>query len=126
MTPNASSIISERRNPGVSATALAPYAATSWPWEKARRPTRRGQVVEHGDAVGGGVVGDGPVGDLDHESSRLLDEQREEVVRRDEVRVDGQAQHAQTFVEIHLPEGPTPVRRVPGEGLRAPMSLTNT
>ena len=53
-----------------------------------------GQVVEHGDPVARRVVVGGAVGHLDEQAAGLVDEQREQVMRRDEVRVDGEPEDA--------------------------------
>lgn len=49
-----------------------------------------GQIVEHRDPVLGRVELGSAVGHLDQQATRPIDQQRQQVVRRDQVRVDRQ------------------------------------
>ena len=62
----------------------------------------------------------GAVGHLHHQSSRPVDDERKEVMRRDEVRVDREAEDAQARLEIVLPDGRVPIGRSTLQELRAP------
>ncbi|RDL08149.1 hypothetical protein DER30_1483 [Streptomyces sp. HB202] len=79
-------------------------------------PVHRGlrQVVEERDAVVGRVVLVRPVGHLDDQPARCLDQQRQREVTGDGVGVDGQPQGVQSGVERRFPH-----RLVPLD-LRAP------
>ena len=73
------------------ATAVPPCGASSWPWENASRFTADlGQVVEDRDPVARRVVVGGAVGDLDDAAPPgRSTQQRQQVVRGDQVGVDG-------------------------------------
>jgi hypothetical protein len=66
------------------------------------------------------VVSLGAVGDLDVQSSRLGDEQRQEAVCRDEMRVDREPQDAQADVDVVFPDRLVPLGRSALEDLGAP------
>jgi len=70
-----------------------------------------GQVVVHGNPIARGIVVGGAVGHLDEQAAGLVDEEREKVMRRDEVGLDGEPQDSQTIVEVVLPDGRVPLRR---------------
>ena len=120
-TPKVSSIISERSHPGVTATAVAPNGCELVSLRE-RQPVHRhlGQVVEHRDPVPRRVVLGGAVRHLDEQTARLVDEQGEKVMGRDEVGVDGEPEDAKTVVEIELPDRRVPVGRTAFEHLAAP------
>ena len=100
---------------------MPPCVASSWPLgERQAVHGCLGQVVEDGDPVVRRVVVDGAVGDLDEQSARPLDQQREQVVRRDQVGVDGEPQDAEPVVEVVLPDRCVPLRRRALEHLAAP------
>ena len=75
---------------------------------------RLGEVVEHRHPVVVRVVGGGAVGDLDHEPAGTAHQQRQRVVARDQVRVDGEAQQPQAVVEVVLPDRRVPLEQVLG------------
>ena len=87
-----------------------------------RQPVHRhfGEVIEDGDAIARRVVVHRPVGDFDDQTARLLDEEWEQVVRGDEVRIDGEPQNAQPVVEVELPDRRVPLRGAALEQLAAP------
>ena len=79
-----------------------------------------GQIVEDGDPVARGIVVGRAVRHLDQQAARLPDEQRQEVVGRDQVRLDGEAEDAKAPVEIVLPDRRVPLRGSTLEQLAAP------
>ena len=115
VTPKASSIISERSQPGVSATAVRAVRREVLRLGE-REPDDRGlgEVVEGVDAVVDGVVLRRAVGHLDHQAARVADQQRERVVAGDQVRLDREVEQPQAVGEVVLPH-----RRVPLEQLLA-------
>src|SRR5688572_20191149 len=46
--------------------------------------------------------------DFDEKSSRALDQQWERVMRRDQMRIDRESQHAKASLEVVLPDGRVP------------------
>ena len=78
---------------------------------RVREPVHRDlrQVVVHRDPVVRRVVLRGAVGDLDHQPAGAVDEQREQVVRRDEVGVDREPEDPQAGVEVVLPDRGVPL-----------------
>src|SRR3712207_9563138 len=81
-----------------------PPRSTLFPYTTLFRSGRLGQVVERVVAVARVVVLAGPVGHLHEQPAGRADEQREEEVARDEVRVDRVADHGQAVREVVLPD----------------------
>jgi hypothetical protein len=69
--------------------------------QRERHPVHRrlGDVVEEGDPVVGGVVVVSTVGDLDHQSARRPDQQRDREVAGDGMGVHRQTKRAQPIVQ---------------------------
>ena len=121
-TPKCSSIISERSQPGVSATAAQPEDSQLLAWAE-RQAEHRGldEVVKHGDPVVLARCTRRAVGHLHHQAAGAAGEQRQREVARDEVGVQAEVERLQPGVQIVGPE-----RRVPfDEVLAAQMSLTS-
>ena len=78
------------------------------------RHRRLGEIVEGREPIVVGIVLGRAVGHLDEEAARTLDQQRQRMMRRDQMRVDAEPQHAQAVLEIVLPD-----RLVPFEELLA-------
>jgi len=102
-TPKLSSLISERSHPGVMATAVARCGASSCPWEKASRltPTWPGRRRRKSDSARRVVVG-GAVSHLDEQAAGLVDKEWKKVMRRDEVRVNGEPEYSEAVGEVLL------------------------
>jgi len=86
------------------------------------QPVRRhlGQVVEHRDPVRGRVECRGAVGDLDEQAARLADQQRQQMMRGDQVCFHAEPQDAQARAQIMLPDRGVPVSGPALELLGAP------
>ena len=67
-----------------------------------------GEIVERVDPVVVRVVLGGAVRHLDEKTARTLDQQRQRMVRRDQMRMNAETEHAQTVLEIMLPDGLVP------------------
>ena len=104
VTPKWSSIASERIHPGVSDTAVASYSI-ELPRQRECHAVRchLREVVEERAAVLGIELGV-TVGDLDDQAARVLDEEWDGGVARDDVGVDGEPEHSQARVEVVLPQ----------------------
>jgi hypothetical protein len=68
-----------------------------------------GEVIERVDPVVVRVVRGGAVRHLDQETACPLDQQRQRVVRRDQMRVHAKTEHAQAVLEVVLPDGLVPL-----------------
>ena len=79
-----------------------------------------GQVVVHGDSIARLVVLGSAVGDLDEQAARLVDQEREQVMGGDEMRVDREPEYSQAAVEVVLPDRRVPLTRAALEQLAAP------
>src|SRR5918994_5398656 len=66
------------------------------------------EVIERVDPVVLGVVVGGAVRHLDEEAARTLDQQCQCKVRRDQMGMNAETEHAQTVLEIMLPDGLVP------------------
>ena len=71
-----------------------------------------GEIVERVDPVMVRVVRGGAVRHLDQKTARALDQQRQTMVRRDQVRMNAETEHAQTVLQIMLPDGLVPFLEV--------------
>ena len=68
-----------------------------------------GQVVEDGKTIARCVVIGGAVSHLDEQAAGLVDEEREKVMRSDEVGVNGEPEYSEPVVEVVLPYGSIPL-----------------
>ena len=68
------------------------------------------EVVEHRDAVVLRVVVGGTVGDFDEQAAGLRDQQRQQVMRRHQMRLDTEPQDPQALLQVELPDRRVPLR----------------
>src|SRR5215204_1118099 len=104
-TPKWSSISSERKKPGVKASAATLRWRRRWSYTSIRSqrwPDHRGlyEIVEEASAVAGPHA----VGYLQDQASLTTHHERGGVVARDDVRLDSLPQHGKPVLERELPE----------------------
>ena len=73
---------------------------------------RLGEIVEGREPIVVGIVLGRAVGHLDQQAARALDQQRQGVMRGDQMRIDAEPQHAQAVLEIMLPDRLVPLEQL--------------
>ena len=67
------------------------------------------QVIERGQPVTRCVVAGGAIGHLDDKAAGPIDQERQEVMGGDEVRIDSEAEYSETLVDVELPDWSIPL-----------------